>query len=434
MKQNGEKGLSGGLAGAGIKGLLLVVIVVIAIVAVAAVASDDTDDNGTDNNGSDDNGGSSTSDDDTITVTTGDTDSEKTISYTNDDALTAVTYTNDDGATVIKVTLADSLASNYSTFNWYVMSGSSYVGYISKTDPYATWTLTGDEIGTYTFGVECQSQTTHSFRPGGFGPSWSWTTTDRTQDYEMTITITGTVTKSYSWTYDGNSYTASVSYDYSEFEKYSGTTGASLTERETFDDLTSFIVVNDVVTSLEDQLAAKYTATYSTEASGQGYAEFILAFIQICYSYLYDQSLYGEAEYYAFPMETIQNGGGDCEDTSILCAALFEAAGYDAGVFLIPGHCIAAVALDSYTPGDVDSSYAKSVAQFHYTYDGKTYYGCETTLDENVYGVGWISSDYAIDSDGAVSYQGSTTYRSGHTTVTYQSQGYGFYKAALITA
>lgn len=458
MKQKGHDD-SGFLPGAGVKGLIIVIVLVVAIVAVAAVAMDDDsddDNNATDNGsgsddsnkgsddsgkGSDDNG--STSDDKTITATTTATGSEKTITATDTDYLSAEIdeSTADDGtkSVVIKVTLADSVASEYSTFKWYVKDSSgSYVGYISKTDAYATWTLQDSDIGSYTFGVECEKSTHSGFRPGGmFDPFGIFT---RSTDYEMSILITGEVTKTYTWTYDGHEYTTAVSYDYSEFQKYSGTSAATYTQRSTFDDLTGFIIVNDVIEDINADLASKYTATYSTEASGQGYAEFVLAFVQIAYSYLYDESLYGQDEYYAYPMETIQNGGGDCEDTSILAAALFKAAGYSSGVFLIPGHCIAAVSIDGYTAGSVASSYQSQVARFSYTYtDGKTYYGCETTLDENLYGIGWISNTYSIDSDGEVYYtttnvwgQSSTSNTTTYNgrTVTYKSLGYGFYPAS----
>ena len=145
-----------------------------------------------------------------------------------------------------------------------------------------------------------------------------------------------------------------------------------------------------------------------------GYAEFVLAFVQTCFGYTYDSVLYGQQEYYAFPLETIHNGGGDCEDTSILCAALYEAAGYDAGVFIIPGHAIAAVALDGFTPAETSVT---TVSVFSFEMNGKTYYGCETTLDYNTYGIGWIGSDYAIVADGTVYYEGEA----------YRDQGYGLY-------
>lgn len=163
-----------------------------------------------------------------------------------------------------------------------------------------------------------------------------------------------------------------------------------------YDVIVDFIVVNDVIDEIEKALKEEYESTGKI-ASGQGYAEFILAFVHECYGYMYDEVQYSQSEYFAFPMETIYNGYGDCEDTSILLAAIYESAGYDTGVFLIPGHAITAVALDSYVAGEYDSKY--SVAVFSITVDGKTYYGCETTLDSNIYGVGYITDTYSTKND-----------------------------------
>lgn len=473
MKQTKGRDDSGFLPGAGIKGLIIVIVLVVAIVAVAAIAMDDDDDdsgsddngNGSDNNkgsddnnkGSDDNGNTTTEDTvygKTVTTTTSSNDNLM-MSYSSDDLsdFTVTLGTSDSGATTVTVALADSVASSYSSYRWTLYqvienSSTTYDYPVAKkpsssnplattSDSFAIWTLGSDDTGVYKFTVSCN-------RGGGFNPFNMFSSGT---EYTITLNITDlgtytdteTVTKEMSWSYDGHAYTTTVTYDISEYTKYAQFNGASYTARSSFDDLTSFIVVNDVVTDITDDLASKYTATYSAEASGQGYAEFILAFVQCVFSYEYDNYLYGPDEYYAFPMETIQNQGGDCEDTSILAAALFKSAGYSAGVFLIPGHCIAAVALDSYTAGSVASGYSSQVALFSYTYtDGKTYYGCETTLDENLYGIGWISRTYSIDSDGEVYY--TTTDMFGHSTttnkvvsdgktVTYKSLGYGFHPA-----
>ncbi len=180
-----------------------------------------------------------------------------------------------------------------------------------------------------------------------------------------------------------------------------------------------FIVVDDTVKELESSLRAQYALTGGVP-EGQGYAEFILAFVQECFGYVLDIQQYSQEEYYAFPIETIYNGGGDCEDTSILCAALFEAAGYEAGVFLIPGHAIAAVSIDTYEAGAVSEEYAAKVAVFSMQSDGKTFYGCETTLDTDSYGVGYVSTDYSVV-DNAIYYKGEPAggsyglYRAGAT-------------------
>lgn len=353
---------------------------------------------------------------------------DRTISYSSDylDIFDVSYGTSDEGKTQIIVTMNDDEASKYSSFTWYVnkniSSGNYRVGNITKTTGQdddasrVTWTLDDTDIGTYTIGVVCSQGRSW----GGFLPLIPW---DQ-KSYTLKITIDGDVTKTYSWEYRGTDYTFTIDYAYSEYEMYAGASGASMEKREAYNDgrgnvdfgiVTDFIVVNDVVDDIQNALKKAYESTGET-AAGQGYAEFILAFVQECYGYMYDEVQYLQNEYFAFPMETIHNGNGDCEDTSILLAAIYESAGFDTGVFLIPGHAIAAVALDSYTAGDYDRT--QNVSVFAIVQDGKTYYGCETTLDENLYGIGYVTETYTVE-DNEIRYDGKK--------VSDMSEEYGLY-------
>ena len=294
--------------------------------------------------------------------------------------------TESDGVRQLVVTLDESVASQYGSFTWYVNDESKWPwGYqqIEKTEPVLYWTLNDDTVGDFSVGVVCrESSDFPSFFPVGG------------TEYSVDVSIDGTYIQQYSWTYQEESYELSVDYTYSDFIEVSGSNGASLAKRMGYGNGT-YSVVTDFIT-VDDDWAARP------------------AFNLTCFGYTYDSVLYGQQEYYAFPLETIHNGGGDCEDTSILCAALYEAAGYDAGVFIIPGHAIAAVALDGFTPAETSVT---TVSVFSFEMNGKTYYGCETTLDYNTYGIGWIGSDYAIVADGTVYYEGEA----------YRDQGYGLY-------
>ena len=406
-----------------------VAVLVVIILAVAAVIAVNGMNNGSDYSSSgpdtdpvtpvtpddsDDDDSDDSSDTDPTVVT-------DPITYTskNSDLFTVEYGTNDSGQTTVKVTMVDSEASKYSKFTWYVYKdGSSYFNKyqnsVTKTDATATWTLSDGTYGTYIFGVICQSSSGSSM----------WNPWNQTE-YTLTFTVNGTVSKTYSWEYLDTDLTFTISYSYSEYDQYSGTNGASLQKRAGYNKgdysvIPDFIVVNSTVKEIESNLESLYLKNFGSTASGQAYAEFILAFVQECFTYTYDQTLYGQSEYYAFPMETIYNGSGDCEDTSILCASLFVAADYDAGVFLIPGHAIAAVALDDYSSSahSVSSAYKSKVAVFSLTKNGETYYGCETTLESNEYGVGYISTDYAIK-NGVIYYQNKA----------YTDGNYGLYLA-----
>lgn len=81
-----------------------------------------------------------------------------------------------------------------------------------------------------------------------------------------------------------------------------------------------------------------------------------------------------DEEYPNYPVETLVDRAGDCEDTAILAAALLEAMGYDAVLIRFtspdegePGHMAVGVAVTGVTGGS------------SYRYDGRTYYYLETT-------------------------------------------------------
>ncbi|MDR0523159.1 MAG: hypothetical protein LBG62_01875 [Candidatus Methanoplasma sp.] len=104
-------------------------------------------------------------------------------------------------------------------------------------------------------------------------------------------------------------------------------------------------------------------------------ANFILAFVQSL-EYEYDSDGTDYDEYWKYPVETLYEKRGDCEDTAILYAALMKAAGYDVALINLPGHEATGIAMPETTIGT------------YYLKDGKRYYYCETT------GTGWKLGDY----------------------------------------
>jgi hypothetical protein len=116
-------------------------------------------------------------------------------------------------------------------------------------------------------------------------------------------------------------------------------------------------------------------------------AECVLKFVQHCTEYQYDEEYSGQGEYWKYPMETIVQRCGDCEDTSLLYACLVAAMGYGSAVLIYDGyeysgmgHAAAGIALDR-VPGG-----------YSYNIDGKKYYYCETTSD--TMGVGEDIEEY----------------------------------------
>lgn len=104
----------------------------------------------------------------------------------------------------------------------------------------------------------------------------------------------------------------------------------------------------------------------------------VIAFVQsLPYIKDTDSTIYDE--YPRYPIETLVNNGGDCEDTAILAAAMLNEMGY--GVVLInpPGHMAVGVKCNS-------------CSGTYYTYDGEKYYYIETT--GNNWDIGEVPTEY----------------------------------------
>lgn len=112
----------------------------------------------------------------------------------------------------------------------------------------------------------------------------------------------------------------------------------------------------------------------------------ILHFVQYL-KYSADNASLGPNEYWRYPVETLVDETGDCEDTSALFASLMEALGHDA-VFLLyvieqNGQQLGHLAVGIDMPGAEGTSAS---------YEGKDYYYCETTTSG--YNIGDIPHDY----------------------------------------
>jgi len=131
----------------------------------------------------------------------------------------------------------------------------------------------------------------------------------------------------------------------------------------------------DMMVTHDDPIIQSLASVLIKKAKELGFneydtANFILTFVQD--HYLKDDEMTPYDEYPKFPIETLVEGGGDCEDSSIFYAALMRAAGYDVVLISLPRHMAVGVALSQQIPG----SYVR--------YNGKNYYYAETT------GSGWL--------------------------------------------
>ena len=101
-----------------------------------------------------------------------------------------------------------------------------------------------------------------------------------------------------------------------------------------------------------------------------------LAFTQQCIRYTADRSPEtGEpVEYPKYPIESLMEEAGDCEDQAILTAALLKRMGYDVALLIFPGHVAVGVAGAEGLPGAYVTDPATGIRYFY----------AETTTD------GWL--------------------------------------------
>lgn len=121
--------------------------------------------------------------------------------------------------------------------------------------------------------------------------------------------------------------------------------------------------VDPVITTLANGLKE---ATEKEGFDDYQTVSFILAFVQSL-PYTSDDVTTGADNYPRYPIETLVDEGGDCEDTSFLFAGIIKELDYGVCLISPPGH-VAVGVLGSDT-----------LSGTYYELDGKRYYYCETT-------------------------------------------------------
>ncbi|MCW4001422.1 MAG: zinc ribbon domain-containing protein [Candidatus Bathyarchaeota archaeon] len=171
--------------------------------------------------------------------------------------------------------------------------------------------------------------------------------------------------KNFAWDYDGKHWTWNLSIPTALYDAYD----AVPDNRRTRDGPAGY----GFLTTTEDYYLNVLARKLNETTSQLGYSSFdqvsfILAFVQSL-PYTSDSVTTGHDEYPRFPIETLVDDGGDCEDTSILFASLTLILGYGTVYINPPNH---------YAVGILGSNLRGT----YWTYpsdSNKTYYYCETT-------------------------------------------------------
>lgn len=166
----------------------------------------------------------------------------------------------------------------------------------------------------------------------------------------------------HTWTFGGVTYIIRLDMLYSDVFGYTysdpyGNIRLSLTDPAY---VSNYHTVDDgTLLELMGMLSAHGSGMDRTEFAG-----FVLSFVQTI-PYVTDEDSVGEREYWKYPLETLWDGGGDCEDSTILYDTLMLMAGYDVAFVLFQDHAMSAVSVD--------------VDGHSLTRDGIVYVFCETT-------------------------------------------------------
>ncbi len=183
----------------------------------------------------------------------------------------------------------------------------------------------------------------------------------------------GNYHRDYSWSYGGTDWTFTLNIpkaDYDEFHNAERPT--RLIERDgTLYRQMAYDVF--VTTPLDDSYMAELAKDLHTAAQGKGWGDdetlaFALSFVQSL-PYATDDVTTGFDEYPRYPLETLVDNGGDCEDTAILYASIVQALGYGAVLVSPPGHMAVGVRSETGTGGT------------SYLFQGVHYLYAETTGD-----------------------------------------------------
>jgi len=134
------------------------------------------------------------------------------------------------------------------------------------------------------------------------------------------IDTSRTISRHYEWEYDGRSQSCDLEIPVDLYNLYRSQPRIVWTGRE-YDEY--------VLDPLDDAYLSVVTQEVVSGAAGDYHAELenALFFVQHCIRYVYDPLWF---EYPRYPVETLVDGGGDCEDTAILYTSLVRTLGHGA--------------------------------------------------------------------------------------------------------
>ncbi len=233
--------------------------------------------------------------------------------------------------------------------------------------------------------VTGETQGTIGLIPGDYEVVAKGTLKDGTKATETEYyTVGGDIHRKYCWVNGDSPEYIEWTVDRSDYERCMNSTADRFPDEE--DRLEFVDYTSDSMKALAATMLEKTAKMTEVER-----ADYVLKFVQKITEYQSDYALSDDGEYWKYPIETLVQRGGDCEDTSILYCSLMQAMGYKTALLIYDGylysdeggHMAAGIALDYVKGGS------------YYSEDGLKYYYCETTSDEMFVGEDWDIYDEA---------------------------------------
>ncbi len=229
------------------------------------------------------------------------------------------------------------------------------------------------------------------------------------------VTVLGDIVKKYEWEAVVNGMTKPVSFTWTyEYEELVAFWEKKGPRHDAVGERTNRFVVADLdVRALEKALSDTYKKEFSNYGGRQGYADFLLSFVQCCIDhpdrvyedapghYIKDDErgsrdlfTYGETEYWAYPLQTLHLGMGDSEDMAFLLDALYSAARYKSALIFAGESVLPGVFLDTFEDRYTPPEHFEVVSKRLVDDRAHVVYICDTRFDYCV-PVGYLEPELA---------------------------------------
>ncbi|MDD4424246.1 MAG: PEGA domain-containing protein [Methanocorpusculum parvum] len=253
--------------------------------------------------------------------------------------------------------------------------------------PDESYRLTVEKSGykTWTTVVQVSSSVVESYYATleKYDASTAKPTYSSTQVKTAVPTIIPTTTTSV--TGSGDTYNLSFLWKYGDKSwSYTQEVPSELYDYYRARDHTNRNYVDYALSDYDDKYIQQIVSSFETGGRNSGYSDIenvlnVVAFVQSL-PYTSDSVTTGADEYPRYPVETLVDGGGDCEDSAILTSALLHEMGY--GVVLLGYSTHMAVGVKG----------GETLTGTYYTYQGSRYFYLETTASG--WDIGEIPDNY----------------------------------------